>query len=499
MFVSGGSLVLKTPVSLTSSSWFSGMPPMSNGWFSAYGAIYKHHLWVYTVVSKLAKATARLPLPVYERDELNRPRVPNHPLQALLSRPNPSLSAFDLWIWTSSTYDIYGEAFWLKQRENGRVMSLWPLHPAHMSYDYDNGAWRFENGSKVIPRIDSRDLVHFRSYNPDSMTNGLSPLEPLRSTLENEYYARLATSSFWQRGARPGLALTHQATLSQPAADRLKAQFDRIAAGAGNTGTTVVLEEGMKAERLTLSAEEAQYIDSRKLNREEVCGAYDVPPPVVHILDRATFSNITEQMRSMYRDTMAPRLRHFESVIELDLRQAEFGGDDVYAEFLMDEVLRGDFEARAAAYRSADYMTIAEKRRSENLPWIEGTDRLFLNAAVQPMAAPTLDDAPTGPQFQQVGLPALIAAGVITEDDARDLLGLDGPAPGVPDVLPAASARTVNGRLAWQKFLTDIDVPTLVAGLNGSTGVVLRALEAEAVADGDVASLRERIRSLVKE
>jgi phage portal protein BeeE len=74
---------------------------------------------------------------------------------------------------------------------------------------------------------------------------------------------------------------------------------------------------------MTLTAEEAQYIETRKLNREEVCAAYDVPPPVVHILDRATFSNITEQMRSMYRDTMAPRLNGFEA-IELDLRRAEW-------------------------------------------------------------------------------------------------------------------------------------------------------------------------------
>ena len=63
----------------------------------------------------------------------------------------------------------------------------------------------------------------------------------------------------------------------------------------------------MTPHKLELTAEEAQYIETRKLNREEVCAAYDVPPPVVHILDRATFSNITEQMRSMYRDTMGGR------------------------------------------------------------------------------------------------------------------------------------------------------------------------------------------------
>lgn len=472
-FVSGGSLVLKTPVDLRGTSWFHGMPPMSTSyWPSAYGAMYRQHLWVYTVVQKLARATARLPLPVYMRDELNRPRADEHPLAALLRQPNPGLSAFDLWVWTSSTFDIYGEAFWLKRRAAGRVVGLYPLHPASMAWDDDESEWRFDNGRLRLERVADSDLVHFRSYDPESMTRGLSPLEPLRSTLENEWHARNATSSFWQRGARPGVALTHPGNLSKPAQDRLKAQWDQVASGSGNTGNTVVLEEGLKPEKMTLTAEEAQYIETRKLNREEVCGAYDVPPPVVHILDRATFSNITEQMRSMYRDTMAPRLKHFEAALELDLRRAEWPDDEVYAEFLMDEVLRGDFEARAQAYRAAEYMTLAEKRRAENLPYIEGTDRIFLNTATLPLDA---IDAQAD---------ALVAQ---TESDVPD------------NVIPLPVARTVAGRLSWQRSLDDIDPAALVADLNGHAETVLKALDATRAEDGDVPAFRDRIRSMVKE
>src|SRR5206468_4129004 len=156
-------------------------------------------------------------------------------------------------------------------------------------------------------------------------------------------------------------------------------------------GSTVVLEEGMTPNKLSLSAEEAQYIETRKLNREEVCAAYDVPPPVVHILDRATFSNITEQMRSMYRDTMAPRLGLYESVLDAQLRPDFDPRGDLYAEFLMDEVLRGDFEQRAAAYETMTRiggMTPAEVRRAENLPYLgDVTDQLYVNAATVPLGA----------------------------------------------------------------------------------------------------------------
>lgn len=480
MFVSNGSLVTKTPLSLTTSSWFPSMPPMSNGWPSAYANIYRAQLWVYVVVSKRARATARLPLPVYQRDNLNRPRSDDHPMAKLLANPNPAMSGFDLWLWTSSTFDIYGESFWFKHRDPSAPAGfyVYPYHPTNMTWDEESSTWTFDNGKRRVKNISDTDIVHFRSFNPDSLTHGLSPLEPLRATLENEWSARTATSSFWQRGARPGTYLIHKGQLSESAQKRLKAQMDDISAGAANTGTTVVLEEGMEPKAMMLTAEEAQYIETRKLNREEVCAAYDVPPPVVHILDRATFSNITEQMRSMYRDTMAPHLKGFEATIELDLRRTEWPNDDVYAEFLMDEVLRGDFETRQAALATATHMTIAEKRKVDNLPYIDGTDRIFLNSAVLPLDA--IDNQYGSGDQAAEGEPAPAEV-----DDSAE-------------VIPLAAARSVMGRLSWQRSLDQVDIKALVEDVE-EPGPVLQAFAIEKANGGDVPSLRERIRALVKE
>jgi HK97 family phage portal protein len=463
-FLSGGTLVTKTPVDIRGTSWFHGMPPMSsNMWPTVYSEIYKHQLWVYTVVNKLALGTARLPLPVYRRDELNRPRADDHPMARLLRNPNPGMSAFELWQWTSSTRDIFGNAAWYKKRQGGQVVGLYPLHPSGLTRA-EGGGWDFRNGTLELKGIPDSDVVHFKHYNPDSTTWGLSPLEPLRQTLENEWHARNATSSFWQNGARPGVALSHPKSLSEPAQRRLKAQWDAAAAGSGKTGSTVILEEGMTPQVLTISAEEAQYVETRKLNREEVCGAYDVPPPAVHILDHATFSNITEQLRSVYRDTLAPRLRSFEATIEVDLRMAEWPNDDVYAEFLMDEVLRGDFEARQAALQQASHMTIAEKRKVENLPFIEGTDRIFLNTATLPLDA----------------------------IDAQAAANTASAAPAI-EAPPTEAVRTVMGRLSWQHSLEQVDPKVLTEGLDDNVkAAVLVALNQ----GGSVADLRDRLRHI---
>lgn len=474
MFLSNGSLVTKTPISIhQSNSYFPWMPPMStHGWPSAYAGIYSRQLWVYTVVYKLARAAARLPLPVYERNDLDRPRADDHPMARLLANPNPGMSGYDLWLWTSATFDIYGDTFWLKRRRRGEVVGLYPLHPSSMHNE--DGRWRFDNGKLVLADVPDADLVRFKHFHPDSLTRGLSPLEPLRATLENEWSARTATSSFWQNGARPGMALSHPSTLSEGAQQRLKTQVDAATGGAGRTGSTLILEEGMEPKVMTLSAEEAQYIETRKLNREEVCAAYDVPPPVVHILDRATFSNITEQMRSMYRDTMAPRLKGFEAAIEIGLRQAEWPDDNIYAEFLMDDVLRGDFETRQDALAKASHMTIAEKRKVENLPFIEGTDRIFLNTATMPLDA---IDA---------------QAALIASQTPR--IAPSGDSEAVADAIPLPVARVVLGRLSWQRSLSDVNLETATAGLSDADAALVgKALDAETAKGGTVADLRRRL------
>jgi HK97 family phage portal protein len=448
---------------------WSNIPTLNAGrYWSAYDTMYSRQPWVSAVVNKLGSGEARLPLKVYQRGEDGRPEARDHPYAQLLRNPHPRMNRFFFWLWVIGTFDVYGEAFLLKQRDTGgRPIALLPLHPANMrevDRDGPETIWEFRNGTVVIERIRDSDLVHPKTYNPATLTRGLSRLEPLRRTLEFEDAAQRAQSSFWSKGARPGVALSHPGSLSQDAADRLKVRWDALAAGADNTGTTIVLEEGMKPEIMSISNEDAQYIDSRKLNRGEVCAVYDVPPPAVHILDDATFSNITEQFRSLYRDTHAPRLQLFESCLETELRasirpgasEPDFG-DDVYAEFLLDEVLRGDFEARADAYQKAinsGWMEPAEVRRAENLPFVDGSDTLLVNSTLVPIAT-----------------------------------AIDPPA------LPEGTVRTVMGRLSRQKTLDDVDMAVLTAGIEHPQPII-DTLDRVRITGGGVPELRAAIKTL---
>lgn len=415
MFQSNGVLT-KSPDRIVYSGSLRNWPDTLNigGLWTSYSALYRNQLWVTVLVNKIANATARLPLKVYEMRDGGRASGSETPFGRLLNRPSTIMDPFSFWLWTTCTLNIHGEAFWGKVRDvGGRPVELVPLHPNYIKSEAVDGKvqWRYEStGLKYA--IDRRDLVHFKLFNPDNVFRGMSPLEPLRSTLQNEDGARRANNALWNNGGRPSVSLEHPGTLTDGAVARLAQQWKDIHAGVDNWGKALILEEAMKANVFSLNIEELQYIESRKMNREEVCAAYDVPPPVVHILDRATFSNITEQMRSMYRDTMAPKLALLESTLEFELRDGRFGADEQpdfsdgqYAEFLMDGVLRGSFEARTSAYQAAiqsGWMMPSEVRELENLPFIEGSDTLMANGALQPMQTePAAIEPPT-----QLALPA---------------------------------------------------------------------------------------------
>lgn len=432
----------RTPL-IAGASYYANSSLALSGTWASYAAIYKHQLWVNTLVSKLAMAHARLPFGIRLPDGHGGwTSDPDGDLAALMRQPNPRMSGFRWWQWMSSTYDIYGESFSVKLRDlRGQVREIWPMHPENVRIekDKDGDLWYVNDGQRtngVAGRWHEDDVISFVGYNPDTITRGLSKLEPLRMTLLNEDASRRATAAFWRNGARPGVILSHPKTLSPSALSNLQQQFDADTAGSDNFGRTKILEEDMTATIVQLNLEEMQYVASRQLNREEACAAYDVPPPVVHILDRATFSNITEQLRSLYRDTMAPRNEMFEAIIDQQL-VPDFYGSDSGAEsrFDMDEVLRGDFETRATAI--APLLEKGVYRPNEARPLFglppagPEADVLYGNAALVPLGSnarpqQVATDGTLMPQPLETPTPKAIAA-------------------------PALTVRTIMGRLSQAK------------------------------------------------
>jgi HK97 family phage portal protein len=381
------------------------------GQFATYAAMYKGQPSISTVVDKVGNSLARLPVKVWDPSpSQGNVEDKTSPYAKLMASPSTEMSSFRFWRWTICTYEIYGEAFWYKQRrdikidalgnriQSGPVVNLLPMHPSRTAVHRDvegNVEYVFTLGvaSAGILHAPAEDVVAFMRYNPDLLMRGLSRLESLRTTLLNEDAARRANESWWTRGGRPSIILNHPGKLSQPAMDGLKASFDARHAGADRMGGSAVLQEGMTAQMVQLNAEEMQYIESRKFNLQEVCMVYDMPPNSIHILDHATFSNITEQFRSVYRDTMTPRAGDLESAIDHDLRPEFFGDGERLAQFDMSDVLRGDYETRVdkgLAGRQAGLWSGNTALELIGLPKSDDPemDKIYANAALVPLGKP---------------------------------------------------------------------------------------------------------------
>lgn len=418
--ISRGDMVHIAPQSLGETT-----PVFSDAWFApeeglsllkqhaTFAKMYEEQIWVGSVIDKIAGGIARLDLQVWDYSNPDsKVRATDSAYARLLANPCAYMSTFAFKRWVASTYEIYGEAFALKLRDaSGAVVSLIPMHPSRTTIrrigpiptaEEIAAGWRpgdevfvFDGGAGLSGTLEAgrSDVVAWRRYNANNTMRGHSRMTKLRNTIFTEDASRRAANSFWTRGARPTMVIEHPSAIRDAKQlGRLKTQWNSFNAGADRMGGTVILEEGAKAHVISLSPDEMQFIQTRMLSREEVCAGYDIPPPVVGILDKATYSNINAQLLSVYKDVMPPRLEDLESQLDFDLRGEFPNSENLRAEFGLDDILRGDFDARAdAAVKLVNtaIMTPSEARQIFDLPRKDEqvSDKLYANAALVPLGS----------------------------------------------------------------------------------------------------------------
>lgn len=368
-----------------------------------YATLYRTQPNVRTCVDFLARNIAQLGLHVFQRvGENDRQRLRDHPLAQLISKPNDWTTRYRLIEALMGDLGIYFNAYWLKVR-NKSAINLLRIPVPYITPCGDLGPKNYEInlGSKSIT-VPREEIVHFRGYSPENPFVGLSPLETLRRILAEEFAMGDYREHFWQNSARMNGIIERPAEApewSATARERFLAEFAAMYSTATNAGTTAVLEEGMTWKEASFNAQESEYLSSRKLTREECTRSYHIPLPMVGILDHATFSNIREQHKNLYQDSLGPWLKMIEEEIELQLLPELGGGDGVYCEFNIAEKLAGSFEEQVASLQAAvgrPWMTADEARAKVNLPSMGGDAAQLvtpLNVLVGGQASP-LDTAP---------------------------------------------------------------------------------------------------------
>lgn len=371
--------------------------PLLTAAHESYAAIYRHQVWVHVVVNKLTRGIGRLPLKAYQRDaQNNRARLRAGALPTLLSRPEYRVtpSAFKQRIMGDMC--IYGNALVLKVAGSERAVPTELLHVSPVGWainrngDYEHTDPR-TGARKVFPRW---RMLHFRHWSPED-GNGfaVSPLEPLRESIAIEDAAKRMGRSAFANNATPRGGLSTDQELTDEEVARLRAQFAAHHVGPDKAFKPLILTSNLKWQPFAYNLNDSAVVQHRQLHQYDVCAIYDVPPPAVGILDRATFSNITEQGRWLVQHTYNVWTTLIEETIAAQLLDGVPAFEGQLAEFDFGEVLKGATQERFAAYAQAlgaGIFTQNEIRRLENYPEHDDPDADLLHRPLNLSPAPEM-------------------------------------------------------------------------------------------------------------
>ena len=357
---------------------------------------------VYACIRILSESVAKLPIKVYQEDENGVQRATQHPVYQLLKlRPNPYMSAYDFWKCIEAQNDLYGNAYAsIEFDRRGRIVGLWPMDSARVKIVVDNDtaasgvitsrsslAYQVNLGyeqRKLMPH----EILHFKGGVTLDGIVGLSPLDCLRSTLENGASANQFVNKFFKQGLQARGIVQYVGDLDEKAKENFRRKFESMASGLNNAHRIALLPIGYQYQQIALNLADAQFLENSQLTIRQIAAGYGVKMHQLNDLSRATHTNVTETQREFYTDTLQPKLTGYEQELTWKLfldNEIEAG---VFVRFNVDAILRADLKTRYEAYRigvQGGFLTPNEPRALENLPPMEGGDQLLVNGSYVPI------------------------------------------------------------------------------------------------------------------
>ncbi|CBJ80399.1 putative portal protein [Xenorhabdus bovienii str. Jollieti] len=354
---------------------------------------------VFSCVRVLAESVGMLPCLLYEQLERGNRRAVNERLHKLLSvNPNHYMTPQEFWELLIACLCLRGNFYAYKVKALGEVVELLPLDPGSVTAKL-NHDWQPEY-QITFPNGESRTLMqdelwHVRIFTLDGLT-GLSPITYARQAIglglaTEEHGSRL----FGNGAVTSGVLQTDQA-LKDEAYQRLKMDFEARHQGLVNAHKPMILEMGLKWHQISLSAEDAQFLETRKFQLEEICRIFRVPLHMVQNTDRATFNNIENLGIGFINYSLVPYLTRIEQRINAGLVNSNKQGR-FYAKFNTGALLRGDMKSRFEAYATGINWGIYapnECRELEELNPREGGDIYLtpMNMTTKPEQVPKKEE-----------------------------------------------------------------------------------------------------------
>ena len=310
---------------------------------------------VFGCVRVLSESVGMLPCSLFELKGEQREKAHDHALHKLLSvAPNDYMTPQEFWELLVACLCLRGNFYAYKNRVMGKVSELLPLDPDCVQPKLDS-QWNpvyqvtFKDGTQDVLTQD--EIWHVRILTLDGL-NGLNPIAYARQAISLGLDTEQFGGQLFKNGAVGSGSLETEQQLSDTAYKRLKADFQDRHQGMENMHKPFILEMGLKWKQITMKAEDTQFLETRKFQKDEICAIFRVPPHMIANLEKATFSNIEHQAQSFVNYSLMPYLTRIEQRINAGLLNNNDRGR-FYAKFNAGALLRGDMKSRFEAYSRA--------------------------------------------------------------------------------------------------------------------------------------------------
>ena len=357
---------------------------------------------VYSCVRILSEAIASLPLQFYRyAADGSKEKAVDHPLYFLLhDEPNPEMTSFVFRETLMTHLLLWGNAYsQIIRNGKGDIMALYPLMPDRMTVDRDeHGRLYYEyvvyeadnvagrdgtNGRQTgkVVRLSSQDVLHIPGLGFDGLV-GYSPIAMAKNAIGMAIACEEYGAKFFANGAAPSGVLEHPGTLKDPS--RVRESWQSTFGGSSNANKVAVLEEGMKYTPISISPNQAQFLETRKFQINEIARIFRVPPHMIGDLERSSFNNIEQQSLEFVKYTLDPWVSRWEQAMVRALLTPE-EKKRYFFKFNVDGLLRGDYQSRMQGYATArqnGWMSANDIRELENMDRIPeelGGDLYLIN------------------------------------------------------------------------------------------------------------------------
>ncbi len=354
---------------------------------------------VYSCVRILAEAIAGLPVHLYRyTDDGGKEKALDHPLYLLLhDEPNPEMSSFVFRETLMTHLLLWGNAYAQVIRNGrGEVVALYPLMPNKMTVDRDDKGQLYyqylrstdeAGGKNETVVLKPSDVLHIPGLGFDGLV-GYSPIAMAKNAIGLAIATEEYGAKFFANGAAPSGVLEHPGTIKDP--QRVREAWQSQFGGSQNSGKIAVLEEGMKYTPISISPEQAQFLETRKFQINEIARIFRVPPHMVGDLEKSSFSNIEQQSLEFVKYTLDPWVIRWEQSIQRTLLTPT-EKKEYFVKFNVEGLLRGDYQSRMNGYATArqnGWMSANDIRELENLdriPAEQGGDLYLINGNMLPL------------------------------------------------------------------------------------------------------------------